>query len=311
MAEVRFVASSETKELTLVWSGLGKGRLHRYIVDVKLVRTMHSRQPSIHQNPTNPHRKQTNTIQVHRSALSRTLALLEAAFHLPRAGATHAALAQAKQRRSRHQLFHTTTTKKTKIPSPLEVAAHRPTTVTVIRHPHHLSEAVVPLALALPVPLSTATQRRLPTDPARARAKRPGQGKGRYGAPEETGVATSYAASLSAGLLPHLIHPPGRLVAALDALWPLLLWASFHAFLYYGACASCGIHPTPTHPPTHPRKTPLTNQTHHHTHIGLQSFPEFAVALDTMPLWGLSLGLGLVHLSLGLTLYALVTSKVR
>lgn len=39
VAEVRFVASSETKELTLVWSGLGKGRLHRYIVDVKLVRT--------------------------------------------------------------------------------------------------------------------------------------------------------------------------------------------------------------------------------------------------------------------------------
>ncbi len=35
--EVRFVASSETKELTLVWSDLGKGRLHRYIVDVKLV----------------------------------------------------------------------------------------------------------------------------------------------------------------------------------------------------------------------------------------------------------------------------------
>lgn len=30
-----------------------------------------------------------------------------------------------------------------------------------------------------------------------------------------------------------------------------------------------------------------------------------------MPLWGLALGLGLVHLSLGLTLHALVTSKVR
>lgn len=242
---------------------------------------------------------------MHRSALSRTLALLEAAFHLPRAGATHAALAQAKQRRARYQLSLSTNTKKTQIPSPLEVAAHRPTTVTVIRHPHHLREAVLPLALALPVPLSTATQRRLPTEPARARAKRPGQGKGRYGAPEETGVATSYAASLSAGLLPHLIHPPGQLVAALDALWPLLLWASFHAFLYFGACASGGIHPAPTH-----TQRVTVHHNPPHTHIGLQSFPEFAVALDTMPLWGLSLGLGLVHLSLGLTLYALVTSKV-
>ena len=30
-----------------------------------------------------------------------------------------------------------------------------------------------------------------------------------------------------------------------------------------------------------------------------------------MPLWGLAIGLGAVHLSLGLTLHALVTSKVR
>lgn len=33
-------------------------------------------------------------------------------------------------------------------------------------------------------------------------------------------------------------------------------------------------------------------------------------ALDGMPLWGLALGLGWVHLSLGLTLHALITSKV-
>lgn len=176
---------------------------------------------------------------MHRSALSRTLALLEAAFHLPRAGATQAALKQATQQRAQqHQrrVAHNNTT--ATIPSPFEITAQRPTTVTLIRYPHHLREALVPLALALPVPLSTAAQRRLPTDPARARAARPGQGKDRYGAPAYMGVATSYAASLSAGLLPHLIHPPGRVVAALDALWPLLLWASFHAFLYYGACVS-------------------------------------------------------------------------
>lgn len=163
------------------------------------------------------------TPQVHRSALSRTLALLEAAFHLPRAGATHAA--------RRHHAKATSML----LPQPFDVA-HIPTQVSVVRRAQHLQEQRLPLALALPVAHTTIAR------PLLLGNKACNKYKGYRSKWAPASCCSSYAASLSAGILQHLIIQPGRVVGCLDALWPLLLWSSFYVFLHTGACRPGRMH---------------------------------------------------------------------
>ena len=197
--------------------------------------------------------------------------------------------------------------------------AEVPTSVSLVRLPAQLKEAALPLALSLPVPLN-ATAKPIVTG---RRVRTSGSGGG--GSSLRGQQARSYASSLSAALLPHLIQRPTRLVAALDALWPLVLTGGFNGFILYGACHDWGpkgeerdkaktrshAHARHTHTHTH---TSAHTHTHTHTlkrtHTALKRYPELVAALDRMSLTGVAVGLGLVHLSLGVTFHALVTNKV-
>ncbi len=248
MQEVRFItSSSETKELQLLWTELQKGRLHRYTVDVRVI---------------------------YRAAVSRTVGWIESMSYLPRASAGLQNLKAAK-----------------------EFSITRPAaSVSVIRYPQHLKEAMLPLACLLPAAFNSSGKKRTavaitsspsafpisPQKPTKQIFSSPFTGSSSASSssswtPLPSQSRPPHSNSISALLLPHLIHPSNRLTALLDTLWPLAMSVGFHAFLFHA----------------------------------LKHYPEAAAAVDDMSLWALALGLGLTQLSLGVALHGLVTNKVK